>query len=835
MTLIKSGYFPFQLLLRSAKNSRLQVINLDRLSPVLFFIIIVNTMNFVTVCLASEKTTNDLANASWIGSQKVSVQSEIQLYGDNPAPIFRREFNVKDNVRSAILTITAAGYYNAQLNGEKIGRNYLDPAWTNFSKRIYYRTYNLTNELKTGQNCLGVTLGNGFYNPLPMTMWGYLNLRKFLPTGNPVFIASLRIEYENGQVEEIATDYSWKYASGPIRKNNVYLGAVYDANQEIPGWEKAGFDDTQWMGAVELDGPGGILQEAFFPPIQVTGRKEPVSITALSVGKYLVDMGVNFTGLYHVHLAGEPGDSVTFRFGERVYENGELNPMTTVAGQLKKPGKGGPGAPDTAWQADTYIFGKQKNVWYSPEFTFHTYRYMEISGLQQKPMLQDIEGLALNTNVENKNAFSCSSDLINSIQEATERTFLANLQSVQSDCPAREKFGYGGDLNATSEAFIYNFDMQSFYRKTIYDWVDAISDTGFIDTAPFVGIQYCGLSWESAFLITQYKLYLYYNDVALVKELYTKDLAWMEKVARIHPEGLVEKGLSDHESLKPVPVALTGTAHHLECARIMAQFAAVMQDVENEKKFSALALKLSGLIRDRFWRQPIKDEINRQTLFATLLYYDILPEAEKQAGVDSLLASLAEAPAGHFITGIFGTKFILEALSKEGHADKVYAIVNSTAFPGWGHMIDRGATTIWETWKESNNTFSNCHPMFGSVSEWFYKWLGGIRPDQQHPGFKKFIINPVLPEGLASVNCSYYSPHGEIISNWINDDGRKEFEIKIPAGTAAHVKLPLNAGQKMKVMDADKKQIVSSRPEGNDDSSFELSAGHYWITVESME
>ena len=174
---------------------------------------------------------------------------------------------------------------------------------------------------------------------------------------------------------------------------------------------------------------------------------------------------------------------------------------------------------------------------------------MDIIGLKKKPKISDIIGLSIHSNVSNESSFSSSSELLNSIQKAAERTFLANLISVQSDCPAREKFGYGGDLNATSESFIYNFDMQSFYRKTIYDWVDAINDSIFIDTAPFVGIKYCGLSWESAFLITQYYLYLYYNDLEIINELYTFNDNWMEKASRIHPDGIVDEGLSDHESL----------------------------------------------------------------------------------------------------------------------------------------------------------------------------------------------------------------------------------------------------------------------------------------------
>ncbi|MFC1726299.1 family 78 glycoside hydrolase catalytic domain [candidate division KSB1 bacterium] len=773
-----------------------------------------------------------MINALWIGAQEDTLINDTLLYGENPAPVFRKEFIVNNDIHSATLFITAAGYYSASLNGKKTGKNYLDPAWTNYAKRIYYSEYDLTTDVKQGGNCLGVTLGNGFYNPLPLKMWGRLNLRNFLPTGRPVFIAKLKIEYSNGQTEEIITDNSWKFFYGPIRKNNVYLGEVYDAGDEIEGWETVGFDDSIWKESVINEGPGGKLQKAFFPPVQITDIIVPVSISPASNGKYLVDMGVNFTGIYRIHLKGEPGDTISFRFGERIYDNGELNPMTSVAGQIKRAGIGGPGAPAVAWQADKFIFGDKTDQWFSPEFTFHTYRYMEISGLRRQPDISEIEGIALNTNVEHYGSFSCSSELINSIQNAAKRTFLANLISVQSDCPAREKFGYGGDLNAASEAFIYNFDMQDFYRKTIYDWIDAINDSAFIDTAPFVGTQYCGLSWESAFLITQYNLYLYYNDTAIVKELYEMDLKWMEKVSGIFPDGIVKTGLSDHESLEPVPVELTGTSHYLQCARIMKRFADFMGDTENADKFEKLADHLKTIILDKFWRKPVTYSINKQTLFAVLLYHGIIPADAISAAADSLLESLSTEPSGHFSTGIFGTKYILEALSKTGNTNTVYKIVNSTSYPGWGFMIDRGATTIWETWKESDNTYSNCHPMFGSVSEWFYRWLGGIRPDPDYPGFEKFIINPSLPEGLSHIDCSYNSPFGEIVSNWINHGkDKQEFKIKIPNGSEAFVKLPVSEHQTITVLENSSNNSFSPYRDEKNFSKFVLSPGKYTISV----
>jgi len=766
--------------------------------------------------------------AVWIRDGRALPGSDSLFYLDQPAPLFRKEFKSVTNIDSAKLWITAAGYYKATINGKPAGRNVLDPAWTDFSKRIYYAEYDVDSLLDEGDNCLGVTLGNGFYNPLPLRKWGHRNLRNDLTVGKPAFIAKLIIYYRNGTTKIIVSDPSWKYAYGPLMKNSVYIGVLYDARNEIKDWNLPGFDDRFWMHAQEGNGPGGRLQKAFFPPVRVTREIEPVEIFTHKPGICIVDMGVNFTGTYKIKLSGNRGDTIVFRFGERLYEDGQLNPMTTVAGQIKGKGIGGPGAPDIAWQTDRYVLG-DTTAWFSPGFTYHTFRYMEITGLDFEPQKEDITGLFLHSNVAGRNHFTSSSQLLNAIQDATQRTFRANLVSVQSDCPAREKFGYGGDLNATSESFIYNFDMQAFYRKTVYDWVDAMNDSVFIDTAPYTGIKYCGISWESAFLLTQYVLYLYYNDTAMVREMYPLDQMWMEKAARIHPGGVVDEGLSDHESLEPVPVQLTGTCHYLQCARIMKKFASVMGDLAAEKKYERLAQKLQSLVKEEFWDRPVTGEINRQTLFATLLYHGIIPSNESEIARDSLIKAIQNGPSGHFTTGIFGTKYILESLSEYGSPGLVFDIVNSSGFPGWGYMIHRGATTLWETWKESDNTYSNCHPMFGSVSEWFYRWLGGIRPDPENPGFRKFTIHPSFPEGLQFVDCTYHSPFGPIVSNWQKEEpGMVRFEITIPEGTTAHVILPASPSQEIMIESGDpgfNPDTVAGIQTGN----FSLNGGDYII------
>ncbi|MAT88903.1 MAG: hypothetical protein CL532_10235 [Aestuariivita sp.] len=764
--------------------------------------------------------------AIWIQDNKSLPNSDAEFYLEDPSPLFRKTFFLKDLPKKATLHITAAGYYKASINTFDLDENILDPTWTDFSKRIYYSEYDVSSKLIEGMNCLGVTLGNGFYNPLPLKMWGKINLRERLSVGKPRFIAKLAITYQSGRKEEIVSNSSWKYNYGPILKNSVYLGTHYDARKEIEGWKQANLEDTDWENAIPASNPGGKLEKAFFPPIQINREIKPEKIYSIKDGKWIVDMGENFTGTYSIKLSGQSGDKITFRFGERIYPDGSLNPMTSVTGQIKKKGVGGPGSPDVAWQTDSYIIGDKSPTWFRPDFTYHAYRYMEIDGLRKKPKKEEIIGLSIHTKVDQENQFTSSSKLLNEIQKTVRRTFLANLVGVQSDCPAREKFGYGGDLNATIASFIYNFDMQAFYKKTVYDWVDAINDSTFVDTAPSVGIQYCGISWESAFLVTQHQLYRFYKDFEFVKEMYPFNNRWMDKVTRLHPEGIVNNGLSDHESLFPVPVELIGTLHYLQTARIMKEFAGIMNDLEGQIKYDQLALDLEKKVREAFWEKSIVGPINRQTLFASLLYHKIIPNDQIEAAKDSLKHALQKAPAQHLTTGIFGTPFALEAISKHLSPQTTFDIINSKDYPGWGHMVDRGATTLWETWKESEDIYSNSHPMFGSVTEWFFRWLGGIRPHSNYPGFERFYIKPFTPVGLESASSTYMAPNGKIISNWIKENQGYLFKITVPKTSIAQVVINKKTHQKITILKG-KTFFNTTEIADLNDGKFNLKGGEY--------
>jgi alpha-L-rhamnosidase len=304
---------------------------------------------------------------------------------------------------------------------------------------------------------------------------------------------------------------------------------------------------------------------------------------------------------------------------------------------------------------------------------------------------------------------------------------------------------------------------------------------GFVDTAPFVGIEYCGLSWESAFLFLQNSLWIHYGDTGLVKDLYQTNKTWMEKIARLHPNLLIDNGLSDHESLEKVPVELIGTCHYYQIAGIMSKFAAVNGDQEGVTAYNELAERIKTRIIDVFWDTPSIPVQNQQTLLATLLASEVLNSQDQEIAMGRLLNVLKDANY-HVTTGIFGTKYLLEALSYHNRTDIAYRLVNQPGFSGWRYMVDNGATTLWETWKESNNTYSQNHPMFGSVSEWYLKWLGGIQPDQENPDINNVYLKPRPVNDLDSLYVEKIFPSGVVTSRWWWKDKTIRFEFRIPEG-----------------------------------------------------
>lgn len=748
--------------------------------------------------------------AQWLNDGKANPPTDESMLTPDPAPLFRKEFTLAKPVRRARLHITGLGYYEASVNGVRAGDHVLDPGWTAYGHHVLYSTYDVTEALRQGANCLGVTVGNGWYNPLPLRMWGHLNLREHLTIGRPRFIARLTIDHDDGTSTAIVSDQSWKTAEGPLRFNSIYLGEIYDARLEQPGWDSAGFDDSAWRTPGVATEPVGPLRAQSQPPIRITERIPSVGVAEPKPGVMIYDLGQNMSGWVRVRFESPlpAGTAVTLRFGELLHADGTLNPMTSVAGQIKGTRRdaggversvGGPGAPAIAWQSDMYIArgsvdGSDPEE-YTPRFTFHGFRYVEVTGLPAGTPAErvSVTGLRLNSDVADVGSFECSNELLNRIQEMCRRTFLANIFSVQSDCPHRERFAYGGDIVATSEAFSLNFDMSGFYAKTVRDFSDAARPDGlFTDTAPFVGIQYCGVGWAMAHPHLLSQLRREYGDDRLVAEHYEAAKRWLLRVAREYPDGLITAGLSDHEAIEQRPATQMVTPLFVRSADLLAELARHLSKAEDAARFEALAEGSRTAYRRAF---PVMGTAQTQASLAFLLEHRIAAEEDRSKVLALLIDDLRGRREGRLTTGIMGTKSMLDQLSREGRADVAYDLVNRTDFPGWGWMLANGATTLWEHWALSDNTFSHSHPMFGSVSQWLYNWLGGIQPAPEARGFDSILIRPQFVPGLDWVRCSHRSVRGEIVSHWRREGHRVVMDVEIPVGATALVYVPAEAAE----------------------------------------
>jgi len=355
---------------------------------------------------------------------------------------------------------------------------------------------------------------------------------------------------------------------------------------KVKGWNESGLDDENWNSAAIMTNTLGVLEAQPQPAIKITAVLKPVKLTEPLPGVFIFDMGQNFAGWIHLNIKASKGTKVVLRYGELLYKDGTLNPMTSVCGQIKGKRKdasgnlvniGGPGSPEMAWQSDVYIAKGEGMEEYTPRFTFHGFRYVEISGLDSRPDITMCEGLRLNSSVEPAGEFTSSDTLLNSIQKICEWTFLSNIFGIQSDCPHRERFGYGGDIVATSEAYMYNFDMSDFYGKTVNDWKDAALEDGrFTDTAPFVGIQYCGVGWAMVHPLLQLQLFRYYGNKSLIDDQYSAAKTWLNLVTEENPDFLIHTGLSDHEGLTERPSDVMVTPLYYQSVSIMEELARVL-------------------------------------------------------------------------------------------------------------------------------------------------------------------------------------------------------------------------------------------------------------------
>ncbi len=785
----------------------------------------------------------DWQGARWIDDGRDNPSKDEDFYQPDPAPLLRHEFEVTKPIVRARLHVAGLGYALPSLNGKRLADHILDPPWTNFDKRILFRTHDVTAALGEGSNCLGLTLGNGWFNPLPLRMWGARNIRAALPHGRPRAIALLVVEHPDGSRTNITTGPDWRTSNGPTLRNSVFLGEERDARLENSGWDKPGFDAAAWKLARITEAPLKPLMPILdMPPVRATESITPVAVTSPAKDVHIVDFGINFTGLPEIKLNVPSGTRIAMRYGEILHPDGTLNPMTSVCGQIKGMKKndngvetpiGGPGAPTVAWQQDIYIAHGGKGETYRPDFTFHAFRFMEITGVLEAPKLGDIRGIRAHSELPDAGSFSCSNELFNRIQEITRNTFTNNAISVQSDCPHRERFGYGGDIAVTSEAFMMNYNMAGFYAKTARDFADtAQSDGNFTDTAPFVGVQYCGVGWAMAHPLLLEQIYQHYGNQSLVAEQLPAAVRWFDLEASKREKDLVVKGLGDHEAKPKIAGPVITTPMFIDTARRMARLSRVIGAEQDSLRFEKMADESTRAWAKAFLAETGKVGGGSQSEQAMALGFGAVPENARDKVFENLVANLTSAADGPSLTtGIFGTRFMMEQLTQRGRHDLAYAIADRKSFPSWGWMLENGATTLWETWKQSDNTYSHNHPMFGSISAWFFRWLGGIQAADDAVGFDRIIIRPQAIPNLKWVKCSHRSIRGLIESNWSTADTTTSYEIVIPPDSTAVIELPAGGELTEGGHPLAEAGAIKNLPPGNGVQRLQVGSGRYQFSL----
>lgn len=721
-------------------------------------------------------TAQWIANREDLSSDSITVQEGYEL---RPSSLFRKEFTITKPVAKARIYISGLGYYELRLNGEKVGDRVLEPGQTDYTKTVLYSVYDLTKLLQPGKNAVGIMLGNGRYCRFHWnnTVQGY--------DGYPKTRAEIHITYSDGTKEIIATDESWVTTRGPIGVNGIYQGEVYDARQEIPGWDLPGDVCGQWKPAIIVPSPGGTMRVQVVPPIKVTRRFQPVSLSSPVPGVYIYDFGQNFTGWVKLTVRGPRGTKVTLRYAETIDDKGMLDPRINRSARA----------------TDTYILKGTGLETYEPRFTYHGFRYVEVTGYPGTPTLHSLEGCFVHTAVEQTGSFVCSNNLINTIHRNIIYGQLSNLMSIPTDCPQRdERMGWMGDIQLVAEEAIHNFDMAAFFVKYLQDIKDAQRPDGSLSDVvpPYWPLYPADPSWGTAYVVIAWEMYRYYKDIELLRYHYDGLKKYVDFLQSMEEENGLVNFIKYGDWCPPgsvlpkkTPRDITSAFAYYHDVLTLGKIAKVLGYHADAEKYFTKAQAIREAFNRKYYNPDTKIYGNGdQTSNVLGLQLGICPAEDVDAVVDNLVREIAESHDYHFDTGIVGTKYILDTLSEHGEKETAYRMITQESYPSFGYMIREGATTIWERWEKLTGSGMNSHNhiMFGTVDVWFYRCLAGIRLGQA--GWDEIIIKPLIPNGLSHVSATLFTVRGAITSSWSRNLEGFVMQVTIPVNTTADIYIP---------------------------------------------
>lgn len=704
--------------------------------------------------------------AEWITGLTQQGGGGMETFVPRRNAVVARNFLLSKPLSRATVRIAALGFYDVSVNGRPVTSTAISQ-WTPYRERILADTYDITGFLSGVTNRIEIALGNGWRNPYPLENFG-LRMRRTLAVGDPCVKVWLRLEYMDGNSATIVSDPFWTAAEGNVVYNSVYMGEKRDMR----------LVDREWKPVRIVEGASGRIEENTAPLVTVRGVHSAKSVRPVRPGVWLVDFGENRTGVVRARLRGlKRGDAVSFRQGEAL-TNGILFARSACYGQIPY-----------AEQVDTVIAAGPEKFIFEPRFTFHGFRYMEVIGLAARPALEDLQQVEMSSAVAENGSFECSNPRLNAIHRICRRTFLNNIMSVQSDCPAREKYGYGADVAACAEAFIHNFDMREFYRKTVRDNLDeARADGWFTDTAPYIGIndggyggRSGGIGWAMGVPVLADLLYTHYGDLATTAEAYPAMARYAGLLAEKFPDDAIPTCIGDHLALDKVDNALSAQANWVRYLDFLELFAKRLGCVGEAFGWKQKAAKARAAFKARHVKDSLVGGRLTQGGQAFGLRYGLVDDRERAA---RLLADAVAERGNALSTGLQCTNFLLEELAANGLWDKVSAVVSREEFPGWLYMERQGATTLWERWRDPKPIHSFDHPMFGHVDAWMKKYILGIRLAPDAVGGDKVIIDPRPLCGVKWAKGSLTVATGTIHVEWrLLDDGTIDLDYSLPSGS----------------------------------------------------
>ena len=694
------------------------------------------------------------------------------------APLFRREFTLERPVRRARAYVCGLGYYELRLNGRKVGDHVLDPAYTNFEKRSYYSTYDVTDLLRVGPNAVGAILGKGW--------WGR----------SPTLIVQINIEHDDGSRTSVCTDADWKRSQSPILDNSLYHGETYDARLEQDGWDLPGFDDSGWEKAVVApEWPTRQLSAQTIQPIRVT---ETLTFKSMKPGKdcWVFDFGQNFSGWCRLTVAGPAGNVITLKHAELLYPDGTVNQENLRSAKA----------------TDTYITRGKGTEIYEPRFTYHGFRYVQLEGFPGHPSGWDVlKGRVVHTDMPPRGTFECSNELLNQIHRNSCWGFRTNFHSIPTDCPQRdERQGWMGDAGMTSDMGLYNFDAAAAYNKFLQDIADAQGEDGRIpDTVPHIwGTNPGDPMWSAAYHFIVRDMYRHTGDRTLLERHYDGMKRYVQMLEREARDYIITRNnYGDWVGVVETPKDLISTGSFILVSRIVADTAETLGKQDDARYFRDLSARITEAFNARFLdRQTAVYGNGSQYSYVWPLCLKIVPPELHSRVVENLVHDIMVTHRGHLSTGFLGARYMFEVLCDEGHADVAYTIMNQRDYPSYGYMIEMGATTIWELWKYETGPGMNSHnhPAFGFISGWFYSDIAGIVPTWEGAGFARFDIKPHLMGDLKNARASVDTVRGRVSSSWEREGSTVRLEVTVPANSTADVWVPLAGGGPAEVFEGGK-------------------------------